>query len=185
MALNKGSINLLTASIQPQGRWDRIYQWTVNTAKYIIIVTELIVLFAIGVRFTLDGRINDLDKEIEAQKSILDSRKEEDFAVRQLAQTIENIARMEKTDYTLTTYYKQIIDLIPQDVEITTITVDIALVSINGRVDSYDKLQQLESRIRSADFILDESFSTNQQSGGNVVFSTTFKLAFRDDGGSQ
>lgn len=185
MALNKGSINLLTASIQPQGRWDRIYQWTVNTAKYIIIVTELVVLFAIGVRFTLDGRINDLDKEIEAQKSILDSRKEEDFAVRQFAQTIENIAKLERTDFTLTTYYKQVIDLIPESVNITTMTVDIGLVSISGKVDSYEKLLLFENNIRNAEFIADETFSTNQQSESNIAFTTTFKIVFKDNGNGQ
>ena len=48
MAAPKSSINLLTAEIRPQGQWDRIYAWTANTAKYIIIFTEMIVIAAIG-----------------------------------------------------------------------------------------------------------------------------------------
>lgn len=182
MALTKGSINLLTASIQPQGRWDRIYEWTVNTAKYIIILTEVVVLFAIGVRFALDGRINDLDKEIQAQKAILDGRAQEDLEIRALSSALNSISRMEKTDYTLTTYYKKIIDLIPPDINVNNVSVNINVINLTGKVETYDKLLILENNLRSADFISDATFSTSQQSNGNIIFSTSFKVNFKENG---
>ena len=67
MTAQKSSINLLTAEIRPQGQWDRIYSWTANTAKYIIIVTEMVVLGAIGFRFVIDGKIAAMDTQIEMQ----------------------------------------------------------------------------------------------------------------------
>lgn len=184
MATNFGSINLLTASIQPQGRWDRIYSWTVNTAKYIIIAVEIVVLIAIGVRFYLDGQINDLDREITSQKELLQSRQQDDSKVRFLAQSLDSIASMESNEYSLAIYYKKILDLIPSSVEVTTISID-ALngVSITGRINGYDKLLLLENNVANADFITDgsENFTTNQQSAGSILFTLDFKLKITDD----
>ncbi|GEM_PF-4537230 len=177
MATQHGSINLLTASIEPQGRWDRIYSWTKNTAKYIVIATELVVLLAIGVRFLLDGQIRDLDKEIVSQKAILDGRRDEDIEVRRFSLALDSITRLERTDYTLTEYYKKILDLIPTSVSIKTLNVEITQVTIAGTVSSYDQLLVLENNVRNAEFIINETFTTNQQPS-SISFTANFKIKF-------
>jgi len=181
MPTQEGSINLLTASIEPQGKWDRIYSWTKNTAKYVVIVTELVVLAAIGVRFMLDGRINDLDKEIRTQKALLDGRQQEDQEVRRFAVALDSISELEQTDYTLTQYYKKIQDLIPTTVQVNALSVQISQVSLSGSVSNYDQLLVLENNIRNASFITDENFTTNQQPN-NITFTANFKIAFQQNG---
>jgi hypothetical protein len=186
MAINNRSINLLSASIEPQGRWDRIYAWTANTAKYIIILTEVIVLVAIGIRFFLDSQINDLDKSIAAQKTILDGRQKEDSEVRALSKTLDNLSILERDEKLISVFYQKILDLIPSNVTITSINVDmITGVSITGEVQGYQRLLEIENNIRDADFIYDESFSTTQQPGNVIQFTADFKIRNVHDGNTR
>lgn len=179
-----GSINLLTAQVQPQGRWDRIYGWTVNTAKYIIVGTELLVLMAIGFRFYLDGKINDIDKDIQDQKDILKNRSDEETSVRYVAGSLTSLSRLEKTDYTLTPYYKRILEIVPSGVVLQNISVTINGVDLSGNVSSYETLRQLENSISNATFIVPGSsnFTSNQQQSGGATFTVSFKIKFQENG---
>lgn len=177
MAAQKSSINLLTGEIRPQGQWDRIYAWTSNTAKYIIIITEIVVLGAIAFRFVVDGRIAAMDKNIELQKQLLDARSSEEAQVRQLLTSMKSIQLMEDSKYSLSTSYEQIQALIPPSVDVQSISVDISACSISGQVNTYDVLLQLENNFKGAtDAFSNVSMSANQSSGGIINFSVNFKL---------
>lgn len=177
MTAPKSSINLLTAEIRPQGRWDRIYAWTANTAKYIIIFTEMIVIAAIGFRFVIDGRIAKIDDEIEAQKGLLDARAESETQVRQLITSMQSIQQMEESKYSLASYYERIQTLVPTSITMQSISVDIGDCSIIGQVANYETLLQLENNLKTAtDILSNVTMSTNQSQGGAINFSASFKL---------
>lgn len=177
MTAQKSSINLLTAEIRPQGQWDRIYAWTANTAKYIIIVTEIVVLAAIAFRFVIDGRIAALDDQLEMQKQLLDARSPEESQVRQLLTSMRSIQQMDNSKYSLASYYEQIQALIPPSVLVQSINIDIGGCSIAGQVSAYDTLLQLENNLKGAtDALTNVSMSANQAAGGVINFSVTFKL---------
>lgn len=182
MAAQKSSINLLTAEIRPQGQWDRIYAWTANTAKYIIIITEIVVLGAIAFRFVIDGRIAAMDRQIELQKQLLDARATEESQVRQLLQSMESIQRMDSSKYSLASYYEQVQALIPPSVIMQSISIDISGCSISGQVGAYDTLLQLENNLKEATGSLTNvSMSANQAAGGVINFSVTFKLKLTEN----
>ncbi len=176
MPAQKTSINLLTAEIRPQGKWDRIYAWTANTAKYIIIVTELVVLGAIGFRFIIDGKIAAVEKNIEMQKQLLDARTSEEAQVRQLIAGLGSIKLMETSNYSLSSFYEQIQALIPPSVIVQSLSVDINSSSISGQVASYDTLLLLENNLKTSPILSNVSMSANQSSGGSINFSVTFNL---------
>jgi Tfp pilus assembly protein PilN len=178
----KSSINLLTAEIRPQGQWDRIYAWTANTAKYIIIITEMIVIGAIGFRFVIDGRIAKLDEQIEMDKQLLDYLAPEESKIRQLLTSMQSIQQMEQSRYSLASYYQQVESLIPPSVTVQSINIDIANSSISGQVTSYDTLLQLENNLKNATEILSNAtMSTNQAQGGSINFSATFNLKLGEE----
>ncbi len=177
MAAPKKSINLLTAEIRPQSQWDRIYAWTANTAKYIIIITELIVLGAIAYRFVLDSQISALDSEIEAQKELLDQRAPEEARVRELIVGMKSLNELENDSFSLAYYYTQLQSLIPPGVNVRTVTLDISSSAMSGQVTSYDTLLQLENNLKSAtETFSNVTVSANQTAGSGINFSVNFKI---------
>lgn len=177
MTAPEKSINLLTAEIKPQGQWDRIYAWTSNTAKYIIILTEMLVIGAIAYRFVLDGKIAKVNDEIAAQKTLLDARATEESDMRQFLSNINSIKQMQESNYSLATYYAQVMQLIPTSVDVRNISIDINNSSLSGQVGSYDTLLQLENNLKGATAIIsDVSMSANQSSGSGINFSVNFKI---------
>jgi len=182
MAAPKSSINLLTAEIRPQGQWDRIYAWTANTAKYIIIITEMIVIGAIGFRFVIDGRIAKLDDQIEMGKQILGYLAPEEQKIRQLIASMSSIQQMEQSKYSLASYYQQIEALIPPSVTVQSLSIDISSSTISGQVASYDALLLLENNLKNAsDILSDVTMATNQAQGGAITFSAAFKLKLGEE----
>jgi len=173
----KSSINLLTAEIRPQGQWDRIYAWTANTAKYIIIITEIVVIGAIGFRFVIDGRIAKLNDQISMDKQLLEYLAPDESKIRQLLTSMQSIQQMERSRYSLASYYQQIESLIPPSITIQSVNIDITSSSIVGQVSSYDQLLQLENNLKGATELLSSvTMSTNQAQGGTINFSATFNL---------
>jgi Tfp pilus assembly protein PilO len=177
MAALTKSINLLTGEIKPQSQWDRIYAWTANTAKYVIILTEMLVLGAIGYRFILDGRISSINEDIATQKSLLDAHKADEEEMRMLLINLDSIKLMEESHYSLSSYYAQIMQLIPSEVEVKTISIDINSSSLTGQVTNYDTLLQLENNLKSATAVISNvTMAANQSTGTGISFSASFKI---------
>jgi hypothetical protein len=67
-------INLLPPSEFELSFWGRFLKWAVTTGRYVIIVTELVVIVAFLSRFKLDSDLSGLSDEIRGKKNILDAQ---------------------------------------------------------------------------------------------------------------
>jgi len=67
----------------PQGR---IVQWAMTYGRYIMILTEVVVLGAFVSRFTLDRKLTDLKEEITQKQAIIEANAELETQIR-IAQT--------------------------------------------------------------------------------------------------
>jgi hypothetical protein len=67
-------INLLPPSEFELSFWGRFLKWAVTTGRYVIIVTELVVIVAFLSRFKLDSDLSGLTDEIRGKKNILDAQ---------------------------------------------------------------------------------------------------------------
>lgn len=72
-ARHKSQINLLPRSEFELSFWGRFLKWGLTTGRYIIILTELVVIVAFLSRFKLDRDLIDLADTIEGQKAILEA----------------------------------------------------------------------------------------------------------------
>lgn len=81
MPAPKDAINLLPPSEFEESIWGRLLHWAVSTGRYIIILTELVVIIAFLSRFKLDNDIANLSRDIESKKGLLMAyrSKEEEF----------------------------------------------------------------------------------------------------------
>lgn len=67
-------VNLLPPTEFEQSFWGKFLKWSITSGRYIIIVTELIVILAFLSRFKLDADIADLNSEISGKKNVLDAQ---------------------------------------------------------------------------------------------------------------
>jgi hypothetical protein len=64
-------VNLLPSSDFETSFWGRFLKWAVTTGRYIIILTELVVIIAFLSRFKLDEDLRNLNEQINGQVSFL------------------------------------------------------------------------------------------------------------------
>jgi hypothetical protein len=65
-------VNLLPPSDFEVSFWGRFLKWAVTTGRYIIILTELVVIIAFLARFKLDEDLRNLSEQINGQVSFLE-----------------------------------------------------------------------------------------------------------------
>lgn len=73
MSAQTKSVNLLPPSDFELSLWGRFLSWVVTIGRYVIIVTELVVILAFLSRFKLDEDIRTLNQEVGNKKNFLES----------------------------------------------------------------------------------------------------------------
>jgi hypothetical protein len=124
-------INLLPPSEFELSFWGRFLKWAVTTGRYVIIVTELIVIVAFLSRFKLDSELASLTDEIRGEKNVLDAQTTTEIkflgvqAKLMHAEEImnESLLAGEETD--------AIVKNIPEDVKLTNLSVNKPFDSLN------------------------------------------------------
>ncbi|HBC72337.1 MAG: hypothetical protein UX91_C0001G0046 [Candidatus Amesbacteria bacterium GW2011_GWB1_47_19] len=93
------TINLLPLSGLETSFWGKLLKWAITSGRYIIIVTELVVILAFLSRFKLDSDLVNLNEEINGKVNILNGYAplEQEFIQRQ--------ARLEALDKLLAGRY--------------------------------------------------------------------------------
>ena len=65
------SLNLLPQSEFDASTWGRFLKWALSSGRYIIILTELVVIIAFLSKFKLDRDLSDLTVKISGKKNVL------------------------------------------------------------------------------------------------------------------
>lgn len=69
--IKKKGFNLLKNQVEPQTVWSKLYNWTTNTARAILVIVELVIVLAFGARVVVDLQFKNLNKDIEAREDVL------------------------------------------------------------------------------------------------------------------
>lgn len=75
----------------PQGR---IVQWAMTYGRYIMILTEVVVLGAFVSRFTLDRKLTDLKEEITQKQAIIEANAELETQIRTVQTRIDQVKKL-------------------------------------------------------------------------------------------
>ncbi len=78
------SINLLGTQDLDHSPQGRIVQWALSYGRYIVVVTEIVVLLAFISRFSLDRKLTDLKEEISQKQAILEANEPFEQQIRDL-----------------------------------------------------------------------------------------------------
>jgi Tfp pilus assembly protein PilN len=171
MAKNK-SINLL-----PQEEFDasvlgRTLKWAMGSFRIIVIVTEMIVMAAFLSRFWLDAQNNDLSTSIKmasAQISAQGSFETEFRGIQQKLNIFKQITASPKESSEL-----DLVDSkIPQDLVLSSVSVQDGQVQIKGTADSEIGVAQFVSNLKSDPTVKEVelgSIGSSDQNGALLTF---------------
>ena len=85
------SINLLGQEDLSHTPGGRMVQWAMTYGRYIMILTEIVVLGAFVSRFSLDRKLTDLKEEITQKQAIIEANSELEQNIRTLQNQLERI----------------------------------------------------------------------------------------------
>ncbi|MCA9370057.1 MAG: PilN domain-containing protein [Pseudomonadales bacterium] len=129
------TINLLPRDPFYASTFGRVMRWGLTTGRYLIILTEIIVIGSFATRFTLDRQITDLNASI--------LQKEKRIQAYGTLETDVRVAQKRTTDYSeyktqanIVEIFPEITAITPDQVTFNTLTINDATVVINGVANS-------------------------------------------------
>lgn len=139
MAAQQSSINLLGSQAPDTSVFGRIMDWIATFGRYIMVLTEIVVLGTFISRFALDRKLTDLNEEITQKQEILEVNQDLEQRIRsiqqQLLETKAVMASQSTPVLSLTTLQR----IIPMGTFIqnctlqnTRITVDLTSLSVES-----------------------------------------------------
>lgn len=122
MAARKREIELI-----PKEEWEkkplgRFLKWALTVGRYIVIITELIVILAFLSRFKLDRDLTDLYEEIKQKQAIVESASDLESDVRFLQKRLATIQILEKKQLGTARVLEELTRLTPLDVSFTNLS---------------------------------------------------------------
>ncbi|MBI4067713.1 PilN domain-containing protein [Candidatus Gottesmanbacteria bacterium] len=118
-------------------------KWALTYGRYIIIITQIVVLSVFFLRFKLDRDHVDLKESIEQKQALLASVKEIEDEVRSLQERLTQIKTIESTQYIPLNILTFLQDNTPVDITYQNISLDTGALSLSGRCQSLRSLSSL------------------------------------------
>lgn len=122
MPANTPTINLLGTEDLQHSPWGRILSWATTYGRYIMIMTEIIVLLAFISRFSLDRKLTDLNEEIVQKQAIIEANISFEEEFRSLQNRIAAIKTLLSSQGGLRDVLEEIQRLLPPDVHFESLT---------------------------------------------------------------
>ncbi len=176
-------INLLPQNEFEVSAKGRILRWALSTFRYIVIITELVVMGAFLSRFWLDAQNSDLNESIKQKIGIIsgyqDIEKEFNLAQKRLKIFSEISKQSPKSEMV-----KTVTSLLPPDVSLVSISSDAGSSQIRGISASEQGIAQfitnLEAQKQFGEIELSQLGSDKENQS-----SISFTLEMTSDGGKK
>ena len=133
MAARKSRIEFL-----PQEGWEKstlgkLLKWALNTGRYVVVFTELIVILALLSRFKLDQDLTDLNEQIAQYQAMIDASGEFEDQFRFLQKRVNHIDVLEQEQNTLNQVLVELSEITPVNVSLDVLSVSPDKVSLQAQ----------------------------------------------------
>ena len=168
----------------PQEDWERtsfgkFLKWLLNIGRWIIIVTELIVIIAFISRFKLDRDLTNLNEEIKQKQAIVTSYSdfEEEFLF--LQKRLSTIEGLRKTQIEANKVIDVFAQLTPVGVKISNLTLAAKEISLIATANSEFSFATFLKNLKNSSQIKDVSISNvniSEEFGLGISFNVKAKI---------
>lgn len=175
----KVTIDLLPQHLIEERRLTRFLNWSLTYGRYIIIVTELIVLLAFFSRFRLDQQLTDLHESISQKQAIIASVAQFEHEARQVHDRIDKIRELNKEHTLFLDAISLLEGLVPDDVILSQLNFSQNKVELTGTSFSRGGFSRLVQNLKNEKKIRAVSVDAvaKPKEGGILTFTINFELA--------
>lgn len=172
----KKEINLLPQEEFEKKTLGKFLLWALTAGRWIVVITNIIVLAAFFSRFKLDSDVADLKEEIRTKQAVIlaSASFEKDF--RALQNRLSSIEKIENNQLNVVNLVSSVSSSIPADVVLTSFSFKEDSLSLSGIALSPDSLGNFSrglSRLSNLTDLNLSSVSKNTEGGGGIKFNLT------------
>ncbi len=143
----KDKINLLPKNQFETSSVGKLVQWAVDTGRWIVVLTEFVVICAFLSRFYFDTKLANLFDEVKQKQAIVDSALSFEESFRAVQDKIKIIKSMLAEERKPSTAMAEITQFLPLDTFLTSINLNREKLSISGYSLSERSLNVLLSQL--------------------------------------
>ena len=176
MAAHVSSIELLPQEDWEKGTIGSLLKWSLTVGRYIVIVTELVVIFAFFFRFKLDRDLANLNEDIIQKQAQVQASAEFEKSFRFLQHRLKTIDDLKHKQLAANEILNSLAGLIPLDVKISNLKVDREKISFNATSLSEAGLATLINNLKNSSAFTNLSLSqinNDIESGTGIKFELT------------
>ncbi len=169
------SLNINLVKNRKPKLFDQFIGWSITIGRAVIILTEALALGAFLYRFNLDRQLVDLHDKIVQEQNIVAFFKKNEDTYRNLQDRLTLAkAAIQSENQTIKTY-SDIINLVPSDVSISSITYTAANMRIETQAQSISSISKFVDQLRQYTQITSVSIDNieNKTSTGVITVGIT------------
>lgn len=174
-AQKKRDIDLLPREEWEKTPFGKFLKWTLTVGRYIVIVTELIVILAFLSRFKLDRDLTDLHEEIKEKQAIVESVSDFEDEFRFLQKRLATIERLEKKQVVTGEVVEELSRLLPPDVALADLTITDKKINLTATALSEQGLALFLNNLKASPKFANLAL-TNLSSGTEKGVGIQFEL---------
>jgi len=181
-ALNKASRT--TIEFIPQEEWEKtsfgkFLKWLLNVGRWIVIITELIVILAFLSRFKLDRDLTNLNEVVKQKQAIVSASSDFEKEFRFLQKRLSTIEGLKKSQVEADKILELFSQLTPAGIQLSNFNLSGEKVSLTASADSEITfavfLKNLKQEPRLTSLTLNKVMVDEEQFG-RTVFNVTANL---------
>lgn len=168
-------INLL-----PRQNWEKkplfkFLNWSLGIGRYIVIVTELVVIISFISRFKLDRDMTDLYEELETKGAQIKSQEKFEKEFRQIQKKAQVIKQLSAAEDDKLKTLNALSALVPTEVTLENLEIDKNKISLNGYSLTTTGISTFINKLINSD----EFGQINLESISRDIRGISFKLSFQ------
>lgn len=167
--------NLLKPQLEPPTVWTKIYDWIVGTARLVVIIVELIVVVAFGIRLFVDIQERQLDDDIATKESIIRALQESETRYIKIQSKTGAFRDGWEETPVYTDVYAEINNYLPVDAVELSVQVQGDRVFASGRA-SVSEIGKMEASFKDSDTFKDTELVQLESKGSSSSELAEFSL---------
>lgn len=179
-AQNNISVNLLTQDEFSSSQTGKILLWALSVGRYIVVITELIVIMSFLSRFKLDRDLTDLNEAIEKQKAIIQSYGTLETQFRQTQDQLQFI-RQNTPIYSADETLAIISKTLPPDVKIDELTLNTQGFSFTSTALSMEGFTQFIQAMFNQNEISDVILGTVDTKDQGLIINFDAEVIYQEE----
>lgn len=148
MSAQKKTINLLPKDEFAQSPIGKFFAWALTFGKYIVIITQIIVIGAFLFRFKLDKEAESLTDSLNKQQVVLAGFRETELLARNIHSRLNNIKAIESRQEPMFKSLDNLSSLLPLETEVEALNFNQNTLTIEGHAASELGISTLISNLQ-------------------------------------